>query len=257
MKAIIKNYIPCIYFSAVWFLIENITFVKPITTLNCIIYIAALVLSVISLFIIKKAYYCFLTGLILSVAASIYSIEYLFFYVPVLIIVFAYFIITENNKGKKVYSDSFLDTLIVVSINSVVVVLIYGLIKLFNYPEDHSYYNGFVLGIHSVILTTFLITFLLSGRNKNNKPKNSRVSKGEHTKNNKAIKNINIIALSMYLSQLFAYYSSAYHNDRNFSIIFYPWLIYIMFVVSNKDINYIWFIKKTEEKIEKLIQRGN
>ena len=252
----LKPNLPYLFFVAVWFLYDRKFFNGIVEDVKHSIYIIVYILTVFSLLLIKKNNIGVYIGLIASVGVCIYRIEYLFLFLPVFLLTYLYLSINENegeNKKTKTKKDSLIDSLMVILINIVVVVAVYAVIKLLNYPENQLGAIEYRISYHSVMITVFLTIFLFAG----NKTKASVMQKSGAKKTKrqtgKAISNLNIIAVAVYAAQLFAYYSSAYHNDGHFRIMFFPWFMYILIVIYNDDRNYLSFVNGIEAKIESLV----
>lgn len=254
MKDCLKKLMPNVFFVAVWFLYDTDIDAHNESVLKSVVSVVAFSVSLLCFFVIKKPYYSVLPALIMSVAVSFYNVEYLFFYVPVFIVIYMYMsaiTMPEVGKEKKSSSENLTnDALMVVSINFSIAIAIYGFIKLLSYPDNHNYTLEFSISVYSLVITAFLTIFLFYGtKNKNSYRKRKQESKTK----SKVINNINIVSVIIYASQLFAYYSSAHHNSGYFGIAFFPWFMYILIVIYNKDANYLAFIDSFEAKIENFL----
>ncbi len=255
----VKPNISYLFFLIIWLLYDRKFFNGIVEDTKHTVFITVYILSIFSVLFLKKKNIGILIAFAVAIGTCIYSIEYLFLFMPVFLLTYLYILINKaasSDKKANGKRTDFIDPLMVLLINCIVAIVIYGLVKLLNYPE---YQYGAIeqrISYHSVMITVFLLIFLVFG-SKRNKRKNSdnRKQKDNKTISNrdKLIDNLNIISIFIYASQLFAYYASAYHNDGHFRIMFFPWFMYILIVVYNDDSNYLAFINCVEAKIERFV----
>ena len=253
MKDVLKKLVPFCFFIFVWFLYDMDISYYGESISKSVVSVLAFFVSLICFFLIKKTFYSTLLIAFISILVSLYNVEYLFFYVPVFIVIYMYVDTVnkpEDANRKKTVTNRLHDTLMVVSINYSVAIFVYGFIKLISYPYNHGYTFSFELSVHSLLITIALLVLLFTGyKNENKNDKKKKESKSKV----KIINSINIVSVILYATQLFAYYSSAHHNGGYFGIMFFPWFMYILIVVYNDDSNYLAFINCVEAKIERFV----
>ena len=207
------------------------------------VYFVTFILSVALMYIIKKELISFIAITLISIAVSFYNYEYLFTVLPVMLLTYAHYSISnvENKKGDTFNTGNNCTTL---SFVFIIGEIVYAFIQYANI-EVHRIENVFIALKLVPLFIIFFIVLAVQGRNKDNYKTVPKKKADKYVI-------LYLTSLSGIAVSLFTFHALNGYGTQSIRTEYIFWFIFVMTMAINKDPFIEITIKRIKAAVEEI-----